>query len=283
MRIPTRKSTFSIWLLILFLLGKAYDVFLAPIVSINIENWAASKGVTDELIDGGQQIAPYLLSAAEWLNWALSGLSSPLFIGFVIGSLIFGFWDIVSKQLKRKDAVKDVEHREKIIPPTPKIETSTKRPADLALISFIDHVYPIVYDLSEIHVDRMGNNTSDWREMFLSGKSQQYFENAYREIQNVVTEFDGLRPLLRRHKIYDEIFAFDNLIATKLNAVPTALTHARQKAEILSHSFDEKSISIISDEIEEFRKAIGQLRLCLGNDFLRLLEKIRKDEIARTS
>ena len=82
-----------------------YDRTFAPIVNLNIENWAASKGLDDELVDGGQQtmslIDGALLKLAAFADWIVAALLSQWFFGFVCGALVFAFWDPVARVLKR--------------------------------------------------------------------------------------------------------------------------------------------------------------------------------------
>lgn len=90
---------------VLYCAIKIYEWTLAPIVNLNIENWAASKGLDNELVDGGQQtmslIDVTLLKLAAIADWIVAGLSSQWFFGFVCGAIVFAFWDPVARVVKR--------------------------------------------------------------------------------------------------------------------------------------------------------------------------------------
>lgn len=94
------------WILAgLVVVVQIYDRTFAPIVNLNIENWAASKGLDDELVDGGQQtmslIDGALLKLAAFADLIIAGLLSQWFLGFVCGAIVFAFWDPIARSLKR--------------------------------------------------------------------------------------------------------------------------------------------------------------------------------------
>ncbi|WP_150127434.1 hypothetical protein [Agrobacterium sp. RAC06] len=275
------KRELSFWLLLLFVFGKIYDIFISPVVSVNIETWAVSKGIDDELVDGGQNVLPYLASGLEWINWVISGLSSQIFLGFVIGALIFGFWDFLARQLAKWGRGEETLAGDSREDQTQVVDKQ-KRPADLKLIALIDEIYPLAHDLSEVYVDAMGNRSGAWREYFLSGQAVDYFRMMHEETQNVAQAYEPIRKLMQRYKFYDKIFLYEDAIASKINAPGTALAPAREKAERLSYRFDELSVALVEPDIEACRKAIGQLRQLVGREFLGLLETIRRNEMSRT-
>ncbi len=275
------KRELSFWLFLLFVFGKIYDIFISPVVSINIESWAVSKGIDDELVDGGRNLLPYLADGLEWINWAISGLSSHIFLGFVLGSLVFGVWDFFAKRSGKSGRRGETLADESLKYQTQAVDKQT-RPADFKLVALIDEIYPLAHDLSEVHVDAMGNRSGDWREYFLNGKAADYFRVMHEDVRRVVQAYEPIRKLMQRHKFYDEIFLFEDAIASKINAPATALVPAKEKAEHLSYRFDHLSLALVEPDIAAFQKAIGELRQFVGREFLSRLETMRKDEMSRT-
>lgn len=98
-----KKRKIPFWLLAVFCLAKLYEFFLHPIVAINIENWAIKQEIHDEFLDGGAQTIPFFKEAfgkfLSFIDPILNFLGSGAFFGFVLGSMIFGFWDPVLRYL----------------------------------------------------------------------------------------------------------------------------------------------------------------------------------------
>lgn len=72
-------------------------MFVRPIISLNVERWAESKGIDNELVDGGHETMTMFDSLVVFIVWLfgnlLDALASQWFFGFVVGSLLFAFWD----------------------------------------------------------------------------------------------------------------------------------------------------------------------------------------------
>lgn len=168
------------------------------------------------------------------------------------------------------------------MPSAPPAKPLAIRPADLKLIAFVDEIFPAVHDLSELHIDAMGNLSGNWRDSFLEGKAPEYLRAMNDEVARIDREFEPLRKQLQRHKFYASIFEFDDRIAVKINAVAEALRSVRSKAEALSFIFDKLSLSLIEADIGELHRSIGQLRLMVGKEFLGHLDAVRQAEVQRT-
>jgi hypothetical protein len=89
------------WIVLLWILGEAYETFIRPIVALNIETWATNQNLQNELLDGGKQIMPLLMDMLGIFDIAMGYVASPWFFGFACGALAFSFWDPVSTVISR--------------------------------------------------------------------------------------------------------------------------------------------------------------------------------------
>ena len=108
-----KKIKLQSWLLFFIVFGNLYDIFLSPIVNINIERWAESKDIDNELVDGGQQVMQAWISFLEWIDWALEFLTNPYFVGFGIGFVGLGIFQKLTNVYGRpaKDNLEAVLHK----------------------------------------------------------------------------------------------------------------------------------------------------------------------------
>ncbi|MGL4488865.1 MAG: hypothetical protein ACRCU5_05410 [Rhizobiaceae bacterium] len=89
------------WIVLLWLVSAIYETFIKPIIALNIETWATNQKLQDEILDGGQQIVPFLIEIWKPIDAIMGYLASPWFFGFAVGAILFGFWDPVSVLLSK--------------------------------------------------------------------------------------------------------------------------------------------------------------------------------------
>lgn len=100
-----KKRTTAFWLFVLYALNFIWDNFGKPVLGLNVENWAVSRGIDNELVDGGKETLPmidqFLYAVLKLLNTLSDYFASDWFFGFVCGALIFSFWDPVAKGISK--------------------------------------------------------------------------------------------------------------------------------------------------------------------------------------
>lgn len=101
-----KQRRMAFYLVAMFVANFLWENLGKPIWGINIENWAASRGLDDELLDGGRDTMSLIDSTFYYLikmaNFASHYLASDWFFGFVCGSVLFAFWDPVSAAITRR-------------------------------------------------------------------------------------------------------------------------------------------------------------------------------------
>ncbi|UJW73745.1 hypothetical protein [Rhizobium sp. SL42] len=220
------------------------------------------------------QLLDLVFLAPWWLPW--------VFAFFSTGFLMWVSWPRESRGGITSHWKGDARETRDPVAQTEELQNKIVRPADLKLVAFIDDIYPIAHDLSELHIDAMGDRSAIWKQYFLDGLATDYFEMMQEELRHVSSAYEPLRKLIQRHKVYDTIFEFEDRIASKINAVATALAPVREKAGHLSNRFDEASLSIVAADIANFQQTIGRLRILVGREFLGCLADARRNEMART-
>ena len=126
-----KKIEFQGWLLFAVVIGKLYDIFISPIVNINIERWAESKDYDDELVDGGQQVKQVLIALLEWIDWALEFLTNPYFIGFVAGTFGLAAFQILRLRFRSRNNDSKIVAPQKKSPKAISFNTSNLENAEL--------------------------------------------------------------------------------------------------------------------------------------------------------
>lgn len=95
------KSWWALALLLVEVLRWLYDALLKPIVDANITNWAHQRKLDSLLLEHRNPASAFMteLGLKAYAVWSvvLGFLGSDLFLGFVIGSVVFAFWDPLTR------------------------------------------------------------------------------------------------------------------------------------------------------------------------------------------
>lgn len=221
------------------------------------------------------QIFQWLLTVPGWVVY-----------GFALLSTMWLAWVSWPRAPRMRPAGTSSEPTANISKPASKgsevaAAPAARRQADMKKVALIDEIYPQLHDLSEEDVDRLGNHSGLLKDYFLLGAAPEYYEVMNQQLRAVGDRFEGIRKILQRNRMFDDIYRMEDPIAQRISAIGTAIGGIRQRAEKMSHRFDENSIDLISEDVLAMRQAIGGLRQYLFNECLGSLRAMRKDEMSR--
>jgi hypothetical protein len=144
---------------------------------------------------------------------------------------------------------------------------------------FISELYPVIQKFSDTYVDQFGNRIGDWREAFTNDLSEDWFAMMNAEQRTLAARFDEFRGMLSNHRFYDDIYAMDDEIAQRINAIGTAISLVREIAQRVSYKFDNKSAELVDEPMKAVSATVGQLRSYLSRECLENLAAMRRDAL----
>lgn len=217
----------------------------------------------------------------NWPNWVIAAVFIVSVVCLVAAVLLW-LWDAFRlAQSSWKTRVKKESIVRSGAQKTKTLEPKQRDWADRSKVEFIDQIYPVISDLAEIFLDRLGNKTNEWKTRLVNGDHEAYFKEVRAERDKVVRKYHEITPLLDRNQLYDDIVYPVRMIGNKLSELGSAQNTFEKKTTILSGPIGEGELELLYPFIDDATSKVGKARQYIKKECLDVFANIRRDETSR--